>query len=212
MQKLQKLKEYLIGALVILVIVIYSFHYFTTIINERGFLGMDKSGRQIFIQTMDQYISTIDDSVTVTSDWDDFSFLERLWQEPMRTTLRIYKVMDEDESLRFKIAEGFAEIIPSQKIEDSLEIPYTDFLHNYSSEISMSEDYSVTQKELEEFSKESGVVTYRDLLRGFGFTNYEYYINGELKSLIILNPKVTNHIEGDFVSTVGSIKNEPLEN
>ena len=212
MQKSQKIKEYLIGAVIIFAIGIYGFHYFTTTINERGFLGMDKSGRQVFIQTVDHYASTIDNSVTVTSNWEDFSLLERLWQEPMRTTLRIYKTIDEDEYVNFQIAESFADIIPSQDIEASLEVPYSEFLHNYYSEISMSEDYSVTPDELDEFAKEAGVVTYRDLLRGFGFTNYEYYVNGELKSSIILNPNVTNHVEGNFASTVGSTKNEPIEN
>lgn len=212
MQKFQNIKEYFIGILVILAIAVYGFHYFTTTINERGFLGMDKSGRQIFLQTMDHYASTIDNSVFVTSDWDDFSFTERLWQNPMRTTLRIYKTMNEDDYLKFQIAEGLAQISPSQEIEESLKVPYKEFLHNYSSEISMSDDYSVTPEELEEFADEAGVLTYRDLLRGFGFTKYEYYVNGKLKSSIILNPKITNHIEGNFISTIGSTKNEVPEN
>ena len=73
----------------------------------------------------------------------------------------------------------------------------------------MTDKYSLTLKELEEFADEAGVVTYRDLLRGFGFKNYEYYVNGELKSSIILNPNVTNQIES-YLSTVGSSGNKPI--
>lgn len=208
MQVLQKAKEYSIGALVVLGITLYAYHSITTTVNERGFLGMDKTGRQIFIQTMNHYAGTIDDSVSVTSDWEDYSLIQRLWQEPMRTTLRIKKTMDDDEYLQLQIAEGLAMTFPADDVEESLDYPYKEFLQEYSSEISMTEDYSMPFQELEERADEKGVVTYRDLLRGFGFTDYEYYINGELKSAVELNPNVKNHIEGSFISTVGSIENK----
>jgi hypothetical protein len=209
MQKFQKIKDNVFAVFVIIVIAIFGFHYFTVTTNEKGFLGMDKLGRQIFIQTINHYVSRTDDNVKVTSDWEDFSFLKRLWQEPMRTTLRIYKTMDKDEYIKFRIAVGFADIIPSRDLEASLETPYKDFLHNYTSEINMTDEYSVTLKELEEFADEASVVTYRDLLRGFGFKNYEYYVNGELKSSIILNPNVSNQTES-YLTTVGSSGNKPI--
>ncbi len=212
MKKLYKIKEYLPGVLAMLAMAVFAFNSCTTTIDERGFLGMGKYGRQILLQTMDYYASELDPTVNVTSEFYDFSWFERLWQEPMRTTLRINKTMNDDEYLQFRIAQGYADVIPEQNMLDLLDIPYSEFLNNYTSEITMSEDYSLTKEELEALIAETGVVTYRDLLRGFGFTKYEFYINGALKSSIMLNPNVTNHMEGEFMSTIGSIKNERIKN
>ncbi len=209
MQNLQKIKGYLIKMVILAAIITYVFHYFTTTVDETGFLGMNKDGRQIFIQSMDHYIGTMDSSVTVSSEWDDYSFLERLWQEPMRTTLKINKAMSEDEYLQFRIARGLSETTRSEDVETSLEIPYVDFIRNLS-EISLSEDYSISSEELETIANEAGVVTYRDLLRGFGFTSHEYYVNDELISSITLNPQIINHVQGNFVSKVGSTENQPI--
>ncbi len=209
MQNLQKIKGYLIKSVILAVIIIYVFHYFTTTVDETGFLGMNTNGRQIFIQSMDHYMKTMDSSVTVSSEWDNYSLLERLWQEPMRTTLKMDKAMSEDDYLQFQIAGGFSETTRSKDVETSLETPYVDFVRNLS-EISLSEDYSVSSEELETIANEAGVVTYRDLLRGFGFTSYEYYVNGELISSIILNPQITNHVQGNFISKVGSTENQSV--
>lgn len=171
---------------------------------------MDKAGRQIFIQSLDHYAKSVDTSVSIDSDWKDFSLIQRLWQEPMRTTLRIYKTMNEEEYQKFQIGTGLADIIPSDDVENSLKTPYKDFLQNYSSEISMSENSSITPEDLEKLADEKKVITYRDLLRGFGFKKYEYYVNGNLVSSIDLNPNIKNHTEGNFSSTVGSTENAPL--
>lgn len=208
MNKLQKLKKYLIRTLIAIAIIIAIFHNFTVIVNERGFLGMDKDGRQVFIQTINHYTSK-EDGIMIASEWDDFSFLERLWQEPMRTTLRVYQTVSDEEYHNLGVSELFGQSSVEIMID---EISYKEFLQNYSSEIYMSEDYAISSKDLEKFANEAGVVTYRDLLSGFGFTNYEYYINGELKSAITLNPNITNHVEKKWFVTVGSEKNEPLKN
>jgi len=60
---------------------------------------------------------------------------------------------------------------------------------------------------LEKIADKAQVKTYGDLLRGFGFTKYEYYINGKLESSIILNNKVINYIQRNMISSVGSTKN-----
>jgi len=204
----QDWKAVLVGVAITLVVAVYAFHSFTATINETGFLGMDKNGRQILIQTLDHYATEMSSSVRIDSDWDDYSFIERLWQEPMRTTLRLYKAMDEVEYKKMRIGESLALIDPVKDIEDTLYVPYRDFLSAYESEISMNEEYSISIKELKERADEAGVVTYRDLLRGFGFTEYEYYVNDELVASITLNPNVTNHTKGKFTSTVGSTRNE----
>lgn len=209
---MKKIREYFIGVLVVITIIVYGINYFSTTINERGFLGMDKVGRQIYIQTINNYISNLDSSINVTSDWESYSFIQRIWQEPMRTTFRIYKTMPKDEYAQFRIEEGFGKIIANKEVEASLELPYKEFLQNFGSEISISEDYVLNPIELQELADKAGVVTYRDLLRGFGFIKYEYYINNDLKSSIILNPNVANHIEGNISSRIGSIKNKPLKN
>jgi len=209
-EKLYEIGQYIPGILFVIFIGIFGFRSCTTTTNERGFLGMDKDGRQIFIQTMNYYSHTIDDKFTYTSDWDDFSFLERLWQEPMRTTLRIYETMDKDEYFKFQTAKGLADLIFPRDIESILDIPYQDsgLFQDANLEINMDENYTISLGELEKRVKETDVITHRDLLRGFGFTKFEYFVNGKLECSIILNPKITNTIEKGSWSTIGSLKNE----
>jgi len=214
MLKNLKFKNSIILIIIVIGCIIWSINYFTVTINERAFLGMDKSGRQIFIQSMDKYITGMDDSIKIDSDWNDFSFIHRLWQEPMRTTFRVYKTISEMEYNDFKNSEELEEIDPYESVKSSLEEPYSNFLSGlgYDSKISMSENYSITIQELDNMAKEKGVVSFRDLLRGLGFKYYEYYINNELKASVVLNENVKNHVEGNFVSTVGNQENKPITN
>jgi len=209
MKKFKQIAKYISGTLVGIAIAIYAFHYAYTTTNESAFLGMDKSGRQIFIQTMDHYAKSIDSSVSVTSEWEDYSLLQRFWQEPMRTTLRIHKTTT-DGNGQSQTPPDLALLFPSGDIEKILEAPYKEFLQSYTSKISMSENYSITPQELEDLANKAKVVTLRDLLRGFGFKKYEYYLNGQTESTAVLNSNITNHTEGNFVSSVGSTENEPL--
>ena len=48
------------------------------------------------------------------------------------------------------------------------------------------------------------------LLTSFGFVNYEYFINDKLICRIILNPNVSNWVEGNITTKGGSIKNKPI--
>jgi hypothetical protein len=54
--------------------------------NEIGPVGMDTTGRRIWIQSLEAYLA--DDQVRVTSEWADTNIVGRIIQEPMRTTMR----------------------------------------------------------------------------------------------------------------------------
>jgi len=201
---IKKIKKYSIGTVVVIGVVLYIFHYFTVTINEIGFLGMDKDGRQIFIQSIDRYTSTKDDSIVITNDWSDHSLIKIFLYEPMRTKLRINKTMSEAEYLQFQNERNIAIINLSENIELALNMPYEEFLNLYDEDISITERRRISIEELKERSESTGVVTYGDLLRGFGFIDYEYYINNELITAVTLNSNVSNHIQGNTSYKVGS--------
>ena len=165
---------------------------------------MDKDGRQIFIQSIDRYTSTKDDSIVITNDWSDHSLIKIFLYEPMRTKLRINKTMSEAEYLQFQNERNIAIINLSENIELALNMPYEEFLNLYDEDISITERRRISIEELKERSESTGVVTYGDLLRGFGFIDYEYYINNELITAVTLNSNVSNHIQGNTSYKVGS--------
>ena len=56
---------------------------------------------------------------------------------------------------------------------------------------------------MRDMAKNVGVVTYRDLLRGFGFIKYEYYLNGVLMSSVVLGNDTNERFIGDAKGIYG---------
>ena len=108
--------------------------------NEIGPVGADKSGRQIFIQTIDKlYGRPL--GMTVTSEWADTNLVQRLIVgEPMRTTFRF--VVDSSLSapsveygqqfLASSFRSFFAQFNPppnaTLSLRDDRKIPLSDFI------------------------------------------------------------------------------------
>ncbi len=173
----QKLKSWAsIGG--VIAIIVYSF-YFTIFktTNEVGFMGMDKVGRQVFIQSMDAYL---DPNVDVDSDFFDYNILYRLViQEPMRTILK-FDIRDENE---FKATP--------ESVDAFLASPASGILDMYQDEVMMQEEYRLTPEELKQSAKDKGVETVSDLLSGFGFKRFDVYSRGNLIKSVEL-PKTEN--------------------
>ncbi len=132
--------------------------------NEIGFLGVDKAGRQIFIQTLDGYLQP---GIKVDSDFFDHNFISRFFiQEPMRTTIR-FDVQDSQNKLSLSTAENFL----SQLNED--------FVNNYKSDISTRADSAITPDELKKRLRDSKSVTMEALLAGFGFKQFQIFQEGK---------------------------------
>jgi hypothetical protein len=168
----------------VIAIIVYSF-YFTIFktTNEVGFMGMDKVGRQVFIQSMDAYL---DPNVDVDSDFFDYNILYRLViQEPMRTVLK-FDIRDEDE---FQASP--------ESVDAFLASPASGILDMYQDEVMMQEEYRLTPEELKQSAKDKGVETVSDLLSGFGFERFDVYSRGSLiKSVVLPKTKNVGHAGG----------------
>ncbi len=168
----------------VIAIIFYSF-YFTLFktTNEIGFMGMDKTGRQVFIQSMDAYL---DPNVDVDSDFFDHNILYRLViQEPMRTVLK-FDIRDENE---FRATP--------QSVDSFLASPASSILDMYQDEVMMQEEYRLTPEELKQSAKDKGVETVSDLLSGFGFERFDVYSRGNLiKSVELPKTKNVGHAGG----------------
>ena len=159
-----KIKNILIG-LGIAFIIGYTIYYSvirTT--NEVGFLGADKSGRQVLIQTLDDYLKP---DVKVDTDFYDHSFLSRmLIQEPMRTIIR-FDIQNPQSKISLSSAESF------------LSQPNDEFVKNFKEKIFMHEGYEVTPEDLKKNLKNKEAKTIEDFLAGFGFKKFEMYEKGK---------------------------------
>jgi hypothetical protein len=120
--------------------------------NEIGYLGADKVGRQILIQSLDAVTRP---SLHIDSDFFERPFLLRLLLEPMRTTLR-FDYQQPDPPRREEITAYLAQ-------------PIEVFLSAAQGKISLSEDRSVTSLKLQEIAHDEGARTLEDLYGGFGF-------------------------------------------
>lgn len=170
-QKDSKLKNYGIGVIV-LIIITYSFYYaFFKTTNEIGFLGFDKTGRQIFIQTLDTYSEP---DINVDSDFSDHNILDRiLIQEPMRTTIK-FNIKSSSSNSYLSSADSF------------LSQPYDILLKQYKGNISTRENSEISPTELTQRLNEKGCKTIEDFLAGLGFIKIQIFENGSHKLTVEL--------------------------
>lgn len=159
-----KIKNILIGLGVAFLIGYTIYYSVIRTTNEIGFLGTDKSGRQVLIQTLDDYLKP---DVKVDSDFYDHSFLNRmLIQEPMRTNIR-FDIQKPQNKMPLSSAENF------------LSQPNDEFVKNFKEKIFMHEGYEITPEELQKNLKDKEVITMEDFLAGFGFKKFQIYEKGK---------------------------------
>jgi hypothetical protein len=129
--------------------------------NEIGYLGADKSGRQILIQSLD---AVTQPKLRIDSDFFDHPLVLRLWSEPMRTTLRF--------DYRLTEAPHREEVIAY------LNQPAEVLLSAAKGKISLREDWSLSPAELRELANKVGSQTVEDIYGGFGFKRLQVYHQG----------------------------------
>ncbi len=156
-----------LGVAFFIAVVVYSFYStFVKTSNEIGFLGMDKAGRQVFIQSLDSFL---DPNINVDSDFFDHNLISRmLIQEPMRTTLK-FDIRDENEFVATSESIGAFLAAPASKLVDM-----------YKSNVTMQENYELTLDEFRKLVNDKEVKSIGDLLSGFGFKRFEVYSRGIL--------------------------------
>lgn len=164
-----------------------------TVTNEKGYFGMDKYGRQVLIQTLNQKYS--EQHVLVDSEFSDTSFVYRLvFGQPMRTTLRII-VKDKETAKKFD----------KDTIKLALAQPSSVFLDLFKDggKIYLTESVTIDGDELTKIAKRYEISTFEDLLTAFGFKKYEVYLNNELIVSITLNNKGNTIKYGGFTNRYG---------
>lgn len=180
----EKLRNWLIGLGVIAFLVWGFYGMFIKHSNEVGFLGMDKVGRQVFIQTLDEYLNP---NIDVDSEFNDQPLPIRLVVgEPLRTTLRL-NIQDERE---FQATP--------ESVDAFLAKPATDITNEYHGKITMQDTYEVTPEDLTKTMREKDVKTVEDLFSGFGFETFEVLSRGKLiKSVQLPRTKNVVHVGGN---------------
>lgn len=168
-------------AIGIIVFIIYTPYYMFRTTNEVGFLGADKNGRQVLIQTLDAELKP---NVRVDSDFHDRNiFLRFLIGEPLRTTLRFDYQINPLEEMDVKSLKAY------------LDRPYQELTANFTGQIFMQNGYEISREELEESLKKNNAETLEDLYAGFGFKRFEGYLMGKKKvSIEIRNTKNVLHV------------------
>ena len=172
--KLEEYKSKFIGLLVICGVIALVFKSCFGKTDEFGILGMDKNGRQVMLQTLN---TSAPADMRYTSEWEDTIFIQRLWQEPMRTTFRVVMTTSpENESLLMNsMALGNTELF--KNTAQYLDSPFELFLQEYNHTIMLQEELDMPIDEFKNHCREKGVSSIRSLLGGLGFKHYQIFIN-----------------------------------
>lgn len=146
--------------------------FFFQIDNELGPAGADKVGRQVLIQTLSHYLS--EDSIgrpengytmfDVGSERTDRPLISRLFQEPMRTTFRLFAdPLLAQEEPRGEFAQHF------------LNQPYHKLHSLFAGPITIRDDFEVSPEDLDQRMRQLGVKTTEDYLSAWEFRRFELY-------------------------------------
>ena len=175
---MEKVKRFftIVGILIILGIVFYKGcspdNYF-------GYLGFDKIGRQIYIQSLNEHF---EGRILVESEFFDRNVFMRFLKEPQRTTLRFNNVFQDIDNLEIDdpIREQYIEYV-IQETQRALNEPIDNILDFFDddAEIYLTEDKTISGTELRQRTREAECMTVQDFYKGLGFNKYEVYINGE---------------------------------
>ena len=124
-----------------------------TVSDKIGPLGADKYWRQIFIQSWSEYLKP---EIEAESDFFDHNFVQRIWVEPMRTTIKIRLTGNEyrwDETVIYR----------------TLSASYNNIIVNDSVYFILREDYSIPVYEIKNRLKAKGLTTVKQFIEALGF-------------------------------------------
>ncbi|MEW6737425.1 MAG: hypothetical protein AB1489_39455 [Acidobacteriota bacterium] len=179
----ETLRNWLIGLGVLAFLGVGFYQMFFAHSNEVGFLGMDKVGRQVFIQSLDEYMHP---NADVDSEFHDIPLPLRIISEPLRTTIK-FNIQDERE---FQATE--------QGVKMFLNQPANVIVDKYRGKVTMQDAWEIEPSELKKLMAEKKVETVSDLLSGFGFEKFEMYSRDKLiKSVELPKTKNVIHVGGE---------------
>ena len=144
---------------------------FFRVTNEIGPVGADKVGRQVYLQSLDQYFSGIDSSSTgyavdVGSEPVSKWIVIRMVKESMFTTFRMsYRITD-------------TKLIDSTFAEQLLHSSADEFLNLYRGPATLRDDVDIPSDSLRARMSTLKVASFADFLAAFGFRRFEVFING----------------------------------
>lgn len=141
--------------------------------NEIGPVGADKAGRQILLQTLDDYFRRGNDSTTtgyaldVTSEFDRVPLPIRFLKEPMRTTF----------VLRYRVKQ-VGRAVDSTFADRLLAAPSDILVNEYRGPVSMTRERDVPPDTLRARLRRLGVESVGQFLAAFGFRKLEVEVDG----------------------------------
>lgn len=169
------MRNFLIAAVVVLVLGYACWDGFLRTTNEIGPIGADKVGRQILLQDFDTYFGQRVDSTTsgyavnVTSEFGIVPFPIRLLQEPMRTTFLL------------QYRKRWADLTIDTSFADRLlAMPSDSILKEYRDSVSMRRDWRISPDTLRARLAALGVTTFGQFLAAFGFRKLEADVDGAM--------------------------------
>ena len=141
--------------------------------NEIGPVGMDKVGRQVFLQSFDAYAHRSIDSTSagyslaIGSEFSTVPLWRRLFQEPQRTTFRMsYHLLDTTRTLDSAIGTRF------------LESSADELMAQYQGPVTLQKDFDVPADSVMAHLHSLHVQTVRELLSAYGFRHFELLVDG----------------------------------
>jgi hypothetical protein len=194
---------------VLLLIVLFEFRSCSIPTQEKGFLGVDAYGRSALASVLN---ASAPSSIRFSTDFYDRSLISRLWRPPMNTTLRMNQSLDMEGEVMMRGMEGFAQ-------ENELLAPLTNgfftapldaLLYGYDP-VYLTKENQMSAPKFKALAADKGAKNVREMLRGFGFTTFEWFVNGEKKVTMLLNTNVINAAGNDYMMVIGSKSNSPGE-
>lgn len=138
--------------------------------NTIGPIGADKVGRQVLLQSLNDYHKRINhtEEDLVASEWQDTNFVQRFFiQEPMRTT--------------FIMLPSTSDPRPSLDTFNAfLDASYSSLLSQYRGKITLQDELEQTPGELDKRLRKMGCHSMRDYLGKWGFKRFEVRYGKEL--------------------------------
>ncbi len=168
------MKKSIITAALLAAFVLGYWAYRSTMPGVVGPLGADRFGRQVLIQGLDGYFDHMNDTaqtgytIDVTSEWGDRSALQRMLQEPERTTFRVvYRI------------QRHGTTVDTAFVDRLLESPSDGFLALYREAVILREDLELPVDSVRARLDGLGGRTFQALLSAFGFTRFEVRMGDE---------------------------------
>jgi hypothetical protein len=151
---MEKLKNVSITLVLIVIFILFVIRACFTVNDKIGFnIPVDKTGRQIFIQSWDYYYEP---AISVVSDFDDFNFFQRIWVKPMRTTIKL-RINNPDYAW------------DENSVNHLFNLPIDSLFVNNNSTFTLNKKREIPMTEFKVSLRSDSIYSIKQLLEGMGF-------------------------------------------